>query len=119
MKRLYLPCAVFVLALLAGCPATLPQNQGQSTAQTETASFNNRAAVGLKSATAALQATTLLLQAGKISVAENNRIRTSLDLVVASLKTAQGTYANNADQATALLVAALNQLAALKAGEPK
>lgn len=103
----------FILALLVcvhGCA-------GQTTLGTEV-KFNNVAAPTLVTVTTARKATTAALLAGKITIAQDKRMQSSLDLVVASLKAAQALNTTDPAQATALAQAAAAKFAEIQGDIP-
>lgn len=110
--------AVAALAMVACTTTTTAPGASQVSAGICSGTFNSAANCGLIAADAMVQASTALFQAGKVNKADTVKFRTSLDLVVAGIKTAQATSLTNTDLATQLLVAALNQIAAMKAPAP-
>jgi hypothetical protein len=89
-----------VVALLVACATPLPP-----------ATFNDRAAQVMLGVTTLRQANTALLVAGKISLEEDQARQGRLDSVRAAVEAARRKYPTNADEATLLIVEALNKLA--------
>lgn len=101
MKKL-----IMILALLiAGCatPTVIP-----------TATFNDKAAIGIQTITVASQAATSLLVAKKITVAQDQNIQASLNLIFQSIEIAKSLEASDPTNAAAQLTAALAQIAAIQ-----
>lgn len=96
MKRLIL---TLVTALLTACATPLPP-----------ASFNDRAAQVMLGVTTLRQANTALFVAGKITLEEDQARQGRLDSVRAAVELARLKYPTNADEATLLIVGAINKL---------
>ena len=101
MKRFLIAAA---LALLTACATPM-----------QSSTFNDKAAQAMLGVTTLRQANTALLIAGKITVEQDKARQAALDDVRAAVELARVKYPTNADEATLLLVAALNKLAAEKA----
>lgn len=102
MKCLKLFIASMVLAL-AGCAATIP-----------TATFNDKAAIGVQTATVVSQTFTQALRAKTITVAQDKVLQNQLDLVVQAIQIAKSIQLNDPVNASLQLTSALEQLDALK-----
>lgn len=97
--------AAVCLTLLVAC-ATAPMGPVK---------FNDEAARVMLGVTTARQANTALLLAGKITLEQDRERQAKLDDVRAAVELARTKYPTNADEATLLIVAALNKLAAERA----
>ena len=101
MKRYIVTLA---LALLTACATQMAPY-----------TFNDRAAIAMQSVTTLRQANTALLVAGKITVEQDKQRQAALDEVRSAVELARVKFPTNADEATQMLVAALNKLAEQKA----
>lgn len=96
--------AAVIVALLTACATTMAPY-----------TFNDRAAIAMQSVTTLRQANTALLVAGKITVEQDKARQAALNEVRSAVELARVKFPTNADEATQMLVAALNKLAAEKA----
>jgi hypothetical protein len=79
-----------------------------------TATFNDKAAAGIEAVTAVRQASTALLVAKKITVAQDQAIQAKLDLIRTGIQLAVTLNKSDPQTAAAQLTSELSQLAALK-----
>lgn len=79
-----------------------------------TATFNDKAAIGIQAVTTVRQATTALLVAKKITVAQDQGIQAKLDLIRTGIQLAKTLSATDPTNAASQLTSELAQLAALK-----
>lgn len=120
MKRLLTLAAVASLALMAACaaPPMSTAAPGAPPMATAAPTLDSRIGVAVQEVTIARQAATSLLQAGKITVAQDQKLQTDLDAVRAVLASSEGLSLTDPAQAAQLLSTALAQLATIQGAKP-
>ena len=102
---------VLFCASLTGCATT-----GTSgTIDVSQQSYNNRAAQLIQGVTAVRRASTSLLRAGKITVAEDESLQSQLDALHAAIEVGKAMYLTDPAAAQAKIDSAAEQLKQLKA----